>query len=71
MGMANTLAQSFKNLPDTPSVPAASLTLHACRRFDLYLIEVFGNLVMTQFKHIIIFTASVSKARDTKALIKP
>ena len=45
MGMANTSAQSFKNLPDTPSVPAASLTLHAFRRFELYLIEVFGNLV--------------------------
>lgn len=45
MGMANTSAQSFKNLPDTPSVPAGSLTLHAFRRFELYLIEVFGNLV--------------------------
>ena len=37
-GMANTSAPSFKNLPDTLSIPAALLTLHGFRRLEI----VFG-----------------------------
>ena len=35
MGMANTTAPSFKNLPDTSPIPAALLTLHAFRRLEI------------------------------------
>ena len=37
-GMANTSAPSFKNLPDTLSIPTALLTLHGFRRLEI----VFG-----------------------------
>ena len=38
MGMPNTSATSFKNLPDTLPIPAALLTLHGFRRLEV----VFG-----------------------------
>ena len=37
MGMVNTPATAFKNLPDTSSIPAALLTLHDCRRLEIVL----------------------------------
>ena len=47
MGMPNTSAPSFKNLPDTLSIPAALLTLHDFKRLEIvfYLVELFGDLV--------------------------
>ena len=35
MGVTNTSAPSSKNLPDTSSIPATLLTLHAFRRLEI------------------------------------
>ena len=45
MQIANTSTTSFKNLPDTLSIPAILLTLHGSRGFETVFIELFGDLL--------------------------